>query len=83
MTSLRVTIHGETYVTLDTVAECYHCEVEWVEQIYGLGLLGSGELVEGRPAIPARKLDRLAEIVRLVRIHGIDPTLVDLWLLEE
>jgi hypothetical protein len=83
MTNVRLTIRGETYLTLETVAACYQCEIAWVEQIYGLGLLGSGENVEGHTAIPARMLERLAEIVRLVRHHGIDPTLVDLWLLEE
>lgn len=83
MSGVRVTIRGETYLTLDIVAECYECEIEWVERIYHLGLLGSGETVEGRTAIQARMLERLAEIVRLCRYHGIDPTLVDLWLLEE
>lgn len=83
MTHVRLTIRGETYLTLETVAECYECEIEWVERIYDLGLLGSGELVDGRTAIPARMLERLAEIMRLCRHQGIDPTLVDLWLLEE
>ena len=78
-----VTIRGETYLTLEAVAECYECEVTWVEEIYGLGLLGSGERIEGLTAIPSRMLDRVAQLRRLCHYHGIDPTMVDLLLGEE
>jgi len=78
-----MTIRGETYLTLDVVAECYECEVTWVEEIYALGLLGKGEHVEGVLAIPSRMLERVAHIRRLCHYHGIDPTIVDLLLAEE
>ena len=78
-----VTIRGETYLTLDAVAECYECEVTWVEEIYALGLLGSGEHIEGLTAIPSRMLERVAQIRRLCHYHGIDPTMVDLLLAED
>ena len=80
MTRMQLVIRGETYITLDVVAECYECEVEWVERVYRLGLLGAGEEVEGTPAIPSYMLERVAVLKRLCHYHGIDPTLVDLLL---
>ena len=82
MTRMRLVIRGETYITLDVVAECYGCEIEWVEHVYRLGLLGAGEQVEGTAAIPSYMLERVAELMRLCHHHGIDPAVVDL-LLEE
>jgi hypothetical protein len=83
VTHVRIVIHDETYLTLDAVAECYECEIEWIERIYALGLLGRGEQVEGRTAIPSRMLERVAQIRRLCHHHGIDPAVVDLLLGEE
>jgi hypothetical protein len=74
---MRVIIREETYITLDTIAECYEFEVEWIEEVYGMGLLGTGENVEGRTAIPSRMLERVAELRRLCHYHGLDPYLVD------
>ena len=83
MTRAAVTIRGETYLTLETVADCYDCELAWVEQIFHLGLLGTGERVEGLVAIPSRMLERVAEVLRLCRYHGVDPSVVELLLVEE
>jgi hypothetical protein len=80
---VRVTIQDESYLTLDTVADCYECTIEMVEHIYGLGLLGPGEQIEGRTAIATRMLERLAEILRLCHYQGIDPTVVELFLVDE
>ena len=77
MTHVRVVIHDESYMTLDLVAECYGVDVEGVERVYRLGLLGAGEQVEGKPAIPSRMLERVAELRRLCHYHGLDPSLVD------
>jgi hypothetical protein len=81
--SLRVTIRNESYLTLDAIAECYECEVEWVEVVYRLGLLGRGEDIEGHPAIPARMLDRVSVLRRLCHHHGVDPMVVELLLEDE
>lgn len=83
MSRATFTIRGETYLTLDVVAECYDCELAWVQQIFRLGLLGVGEDVEGLLAIPSRMLDRVAEIRRLCHYHGVDPTIVEVLLAEE
>jgi hypothetical protein len=77
MRPVRVVIRDESYMTLDLVAECYDLDLEWVERVYRLGLLGSCEQVEGRPAIPSRMLERVAEVRRLCHYHGLDPLLVD------
>jgi hypothetical protein len=78
-----LTIRGESYVTLETVADCYECEIAWVEQIFALGLLGAGESFEGLVAVPTRMLERVAAIRRLCHYHGVDPTIVELLMREE
>ncbi len=76
-------IAGETYLALETVAECFDCEVAWVERVYALGLLGRGEMIEGRVAIPAASLERVATVRRLCVHLDLSPELVGLWLDEE
>ena len=71
MSQQRV-IHGEVYLTLETVAECYEVEVTWVREVYDVGLLGTGEPVEHSIAIAARMLDRLAEVRRLTLQTGVN-----------
>ena len=68
----RLVIRGETYLTLEIVAECYRVERSWLEEVYELGLLGEGERSEQGVAITARKLDRVAEILQLHFHHGVD-----------
>jgi len=71
-----IVLRGEAHVTLEAAAECYSVRVEWVREVYELGLLGRGEAVgdAGRAtvAVAATALDRLAEIIRLHRHHGMD-----------
>ena len=72
MKSVVVTIRGERYITLDAAAECYQCEVTWVEQVYAFGLLGRGEPVGAGVAIRTSMLDRLARLVALCRYQGLE-----------
>lgn len=67
-----ITLHGRLYLTLETVAECYRVEVEWIEEAYDLGLLGPGERVGASTAVAAAALDRMGRIVRLHRQLGIN-----------
>ena len=83
MTRATLTIRGETYVSLETVAECYECELTWVQEIFALGLLGAGTSVEGLVLVPSFMLERVAAIRRLCHYHGIDPTIVELLMKEE
>lgn len=62
-----LSIRGETYLTLETVARCYEVEVTWVEECYDLGLLGPGERVGEATAVAAAMLDQVARILRLHR----------------
>jgi len=68
----RLTIRGRTYVTLETVAECYRVEVAWVREVYEYGLLGTGEPVRDTTAVAAEMLERAAVILRLHRQQGIN-----------
>ena len=67
-----ITIHGRAYVTLTTVATCYHVELSWVEEVYAHGLLGSGERIDGETAIAVEMLDPLAHMVRMHVQEGIN-----------
>ncbi len=74
MTLLR--IQGESWVTLEVVAECYDCEVAWVEEVWRAGLIGSGRRIEGGVAVRAVMLERVADVVRLHRHQGVALELV-------
>ncbi len=69
--TLRVTIEGESYITLDDVAECYECEHGWVREVYDHGLLGRGVRYEGTIVVRTSMLDRVAEIRRLHVFQGV------------
>ena len=71
MSTHRIEVRGEVFVTLETAAECYRVEMLWIQQIYAQGLLGPGERVGGSIAVPAVELDRLAAILRWQH-HGLD-----------
>ena len=68
----RLMIHGELYLTLETIAECYRVDHYWLQEVYDLGLLGRGERSGGAIAITARQLDRVAEILQLHFYHGVN-----------
>ena len=68
---LRIVIDGETYLSVQTVAECYHCEVTWVREVCEFGLL-SVRYVGSDVVIPSYLLDRLAAIIRMHRYYGLN-----------
>jgi len=70
--TIRVTIEGESYITLEGVAECYECEYRWVREVYEFGLLGSGVRYDDTTVVLTSMLDRVAEIRRLHVYHGVD-----------
>lgn len=78
--SARITIHGESFVTLSTVAECFHVQSTWVREVYDAGLLGRGETVGADLAIAAEQLDRVAMIQRLHRHYGLDLATIEIVL---
>jgi hypothetical protein len=56
----KITIEGESYLSLYSVAECFACEPSWVEDVFAHGLLGHGHRHEGEVVILSRLLDRVA-----------------------
>jgi hypothetical protein len=76
----RLTIHGECFVTLSSVAECFHVHSAWIREVYDFGLLGRGEHVGDDLAIAAAQLDRVATIQRLHRHYGLDLATIEIVL---
>ena len=54
----------------DYHVECYQCEVEWLQQAYDTGVFGGGRVYGGVLLLPAARLDRVAQVVRLSRYEG-------------
>lgn len=64
----QLVIHGEVYLSLATVAQCYSVKLSWIREVYDTGLLGRGEQPNPKAkdiAIAASSLDRLSEVLRL------------------
>lgn len=67
-----VFIREEAYVTLATIAECYECSEAWLQDIYEIGLLGTGETRDELTLVRVESMDRVAWILRLSTVHGLD-----------
>jgi hypothetical protein len=76
MSRRRVVIEGESYITLEGIAECYQCELTWVREVYAIGLLGSGRPVEKSIALHVSVLDRVADVLRMSVHLGVDLAVV-------
>lgn len=72
MTDRYVIVRGERHLTLTQVARCYRIEVTVLREAYDYGLLGAGEACEGDIAIPLRRMERVAEILRLRAQAGVN-----------
>ena len=67
-----VYIREEAYVTLSTIADCYECSETWVREVYDVGLLGTGEIRDELTLVRADAMDRVARILRLSTMHGLE-----------
>jgi hypothetical protein len=47
-------------------------DLEWLREVYEIGLLGPGETTSGEPTMAAVMLDRVAQVVRLHRQAGVN-----------
>ena len=56
MSSGWIVVRGEAHITLEAAAACYAVRVEWVREVYALGLLGTGEPI--RAPDPDADVDR-------------------------
>ncbi len=72
MTQARVTIDGDLYLTLEAIAQCYRVEVAWLRRAYDAGVLGPGRQHERTVLLAARRLDRVAAVVRLSLYYSLD-----------
>jgi hypothetical protein len=63
---------GELYLRLETVAEIYTVRVAWLHEVYAHGLLGDGKHEGASICVAAVQLDRVATIVRLHHVLGLD-----------
>ena len=70
MTQIR--IEGEVYLTLETVAEVYAVEHVWLREVCAAGLLTPAQHATGDLCIAAIELDRVARIVRLNLMLGVE-----------
>ena len=68
---VSIRIDGEVFLTFEAVGECYECEVAWLRRAYDAGLLGGGRMHGGLLLLPAARLDRVAQVVRLSRYEGL------------
>jgi len=80
MTSVRITLHGESWIAIETVAETFACEVSLVRQVYELGLLGPGEQVDQALFVRTAMLDRVAIIVRMHVHQGLELSAIEVLL---
>ena len=83
MTSVRITLHGESWITIETVAETFACEVSLVRQVYERGLLGPGERVDQALFVRTAMLDRVAVIVRMHVHQGLGLSAIEVLLDDE
>lgn len=66
-----IRIEGESWLSLEAVADCYECDTAWLREAWRQGLLGSGLQVEGKLLLHVTVLDRVADVVRLGRHQGL------------
>lgn len=79
MSRHTVVIHGEAYLTIETIAECFEVKATWVEAVYQQGLLGTGERRGETLYVQACMLDRMAEIRRLNTLLDEDLSAIALF----
>ncbi len=72
MSADTMRVEGELYLSLDIVARCYQVQTEWLREVYDCGLLGAGVGRDREPHIAAVQLDRVATIVRMRLVLGLD-----------
>ena len=70
MSTARIQVRGEVFVTLESAAECYQVETGWIREVYAQGLMGPGETVGGSIAVPERALGHRSSTSPVGRPRG-------------
>lgn len=70
--SRTIVIDGEPYLALETVAEEFRVDVVVLREAHATGLLGRSVERETRILVAVASLDRVATVVRLRVVLGLD-----------
>jgi hypothetical protein len=80
VTDDKLYVEGELFLSLEVVAALYQVKTIWLRRVYDVGLLGSGVDTGPVVCIAAVQLDRVATIVRMHDVFGLDLDEVELAL---
>jgi len=80
VTSEHIYIDGELYLTLETVAEVYSVQTVWLRAVCTEGLVGPPVQHGTELCLAAVELDRVAQIVRLNTVLGLELEAIALML---
>jgi len=83
MSKVRLTLHGESWIRLEAVAEVYACDRELMAAAFEQGLLGPGQRVDRVLFVRTAVLDRAATIVRMHVHQGLELAAVAVLLDED
>ena len=72
MTEDKLYIEGELFLKLEVVAELYQVKSVWLREVYDSGLIGRERAPTTELCIAAVEMDRVATIVRLHRVLGLE-----------
>lgn len=72
MTRDNIYVGGELHLSLETVAELYEVQTVWLRKVIDTGLLGNAVNLGATISIAAVQMDRVATIVRLHEVLGLD-----------
>jgi hypothetical protein len=80
----RVTLvqDGESYLSLEVVAELYHVNAVVLREVYDRGLFGRGVIQGTLVCIATYRLDLVATVVRLHQAYGLDVDAIAARMLE-
>ncbi len=73
-------IDGQRYLTLETVAEVFAVEVVLLREAFLMGVLGPGVEQNQRVLLAVASLDRVATVVRMRVMLGLDLETIEIAL---
>lgn len=78
--SRAIVIEGEPYLALETVAEEFRVDLVVLREAHASGLLGRCVVRETRVLVAVASLDRVATVVRLRAVLGLDLDTVEVMI---
>jgi hypothetical protein len=74
-----VVVRGELYLWVESVAATFETSTGWIAEACELGLIARFERIDGRLALSAVELDRVARLTHLHVHHGLDLVVAGTW----